>query len=291
MLHPRSLTSPVSVLGRACVFPRRVPNARWAWNTSSIWRRHLEIRNGSVWCLHRSHLHLYLAREHVLMRLMFPTRQLYRVLAFRRTEGGRRFVAVDFAARCALALGFVSTIQLFFFDWCPAVGPSMQPLIHGTGDLLLFKRVSSWLRAFGRQRHRLWPLRRGDVVIATSNGNDGTKVCKRVIALPNDVVVVTRGDGSPQQICFIPKGHVWLQGDNACNSCDSRHYGPVPESQIMGRVLCRIWPLWSFRWINTASTPWDLQVQLHAANALSSDHAPPPVFYVTRDDTTATESV
>jgi hypothetical protein len=27
---------------------------------------------------------------------------------------------------------------------------------------------------------------------------------------------------------LIPRGHVWLEGDNKAASHDSRHYGPVP---------------------------------------------------------------
>ena len=38
----------------------------------------------------------------------------------------------------------------------------------------------------------------------------------------------------------VPRGHVWLQGDNARNSTDSRHYGPVPAALIRGKVLYRV---------------------------------------------------
>ncbi|KAK4683852.1 hypothetical protein P7C73_g6365, partial [Tremellales sp. Uapishka_1] len=38
----------------------------------------------------------------------------------------------------------------------------------------------------------------------------------------------------------IPKGHVWLQGDNMSNSTDSRMYGPVPIAIVKGKVLARV---------------------------------------------------
>jgi len=41
----------------------------------------------------------------------------------------------------------------------------------------------------------------------------------------------------------VPDGHIWVEGDNPWNSSDSRNYGAVPASLIMGRVLCRLWPL------------------------------------------------
>ena len=41
----------------------------------------------------------------------------------------------------------------------------------------------------------------------------------------------------------VPDGHIWVEGDNPWNSSDSRNYGAIPASLIMGRVLCRLWPL------------------------------------------------
>lgn len=38
----------------------------------------------------------------------------------------------------------------------------------------------------------------------------------------------------------VPKGHVWLAGDNMSNSTDSRTYGPVSVGMIKGKVLARV---------------------------------------------------
>lgn len=38
----------------------------------------------------------------------------------------------------------------------------------------------------------------------------------------------------------MPRGHVWLEGDNVDASSDSRIYGPVPEATLKGRVLARV---------------------------------------------------
>lgn len=45
---------------------------------------------------------------------------------------------------------------------------------------------------------------------------------------------------------IVPKGHVWLEGDNSENSLDSRFYGPVPMGLIESRVFCRLLPIKQF---------------------------------------------
>jgi hypothetical protein len=37
-------------------------------------------------------------------------------------------------------------------------------------------------------------------------------------------------------------GEVWVEGDNAAGSTDSRDLGPVPPEAVRGRVLARLWP-------------------------------------------------
>lgn len=42
---------------------------------------------------------------------------------------------------------------------------------------------------------------------------------------------------------YVPSDHVLPLGDNRDNSRDGRYFGPVPESDITGRVVARFWPL------------------------------------------------
>jgi signal peptidase I len=85
---------------------------------------------------------------------------------------------------------------------------------------------------------------------------------KRVIALPGETVEgrdghvyidgrlliepylppgVTTGVFGP---ITVPKGDVWVMGDNRDNSHDSRFsdIGPIPESTVIGRAIMKVWP-------------------------------------------------
>jgi signal peptidase I len=42
---------------------------------------------------------------------------------------------------------------------------------------------------------------------------------------------------------IVPPGTLWVMGDNRGNSADSRVFGPVPESTVVGRAFVRVWPL------------------------------------------------
>lgn len=88
---------------------------------------------------------------------------------------------------------------------------------------------------------------------------------KRVIALPGDIIESKQGhlyingklyteDYIKEKMeaefepVAIPDGHIYVMGDNRNRSSDSRQIGPVPLSNIQGRVLVRIFP---FNMVNT----------------------------------------
>jgi signal peptidase I len=48
------------------------------------------------------------------------------------------------------------------------------------------------------------------------------------------------GDFPPK---VIPKDQLWVMGDNRNRSSDSRVFGPIKESKIVGRAILRIWPV------------------------------------------------
>ncbi len=40
----------------------------------------------------------------------------------------------------------------------------------------------------------------------------------------------------------VPKGHYFFMGDDRAHSCDSRQWGSVPRSALIGPVLFTYWP-------------------------------------------------
>lgn len=84
---------------------------------------------------------------------------------------------------------------------------------------------------------------------------------KRVVALPGERVEGHGGkvlvDGRELVEPYLPGGTttsdftavvvppetVWVMGDNRSNSADSRIFGPVPQSTVVGRAFARVWPL------------------------------------------------
>ncbi|KAG8125850.1 hypothetical protein E2320_020977 [Naja naja] len=105
-------------------------------------------------------------------------------------------------------------------------GPSMEPTIQNS-DIVFSENLSS----------HFYRIQKGDIVIATNPADPKTNICKRVMGLEGEKV---------------PKGHVWLEGDNLRNSTDSRCYGPVPYGLIRGRICFKLWPLTDFGFLRSS---------------------------------------
>jgi signal peptidase I len=48
----------------------------------------------------------------------------------------------------------------------------------------------------------------------------------------------------------VPEGYYWMMGDNRTNSGDSREFGPVPRSDIIGHAVWTYWPIDKFGTLN-----------------------------------------
>ncbi|KAH7512758.1 hypothetical protein FEM48_Zijuj12G0124300 [Ziziphus jujuba var. spinosa] len=109
-------------------------------------------------------------------------------------------------------------------------GPSMLPTLNITGDVVLAEHVS----------HRFGKVGPGDLVLVRSPDDPRKTVTKRIVGVEGDKVTFLVPMSTHQyRTAVVPKGHVWIQGDNTYVSNDSRNFGPVPYGLIQGKVFFR----------------------------------------------------
>jgi signal peptidase I len=117
-------------------------------------------------------------------------------------------------------------------------------------------------------------IHRGDIVVfkapaavARACGDNYTDLVKRVIGLPGDQLtskgntIYVNGKALKQPWSHmepivtaighvtVPANHYFMMGDNEPGSCDSRMWGTVPRSAIIGKAILRIWPLSRFAFL------------------------------------------
>jgi len=98
-------------------------------------------------------------------------------------------------------------------------GRSMLPT-YAPGDRVLASRF-----AYVKTRPRP-----GDVVVVRLPGGEPKTAVKRVVAGPGDAVPGREGH-------VLGEDEWWVLGDNAAESTDSRHFGPIHARDIVGKVL------------------------------------------------------
>jgi signal peptidase I len=146
------------------------------------------------------------------------------------------------------ALIIALLIHVFLAQATRVYGQSMSPNLE-TNQRLVIEKVS----------YRFHGPRRGDVVVLRDPGGGPEMLIKRVIGLPGERVTVANGrvfvDGEQLEEPYleqstqgggrswlVPPLHVFVMGDNRGASRDSRSFGPVPLSTVVGRALFRYWP-------------------------------------------------
>jgi signal peptidase I len=112
---------------------------------------------------------------------------------------------------CILGLTLLTIQGVVQFIGYPAynVGPSMEPTLCTEGEITFINRFD-WIV-------RRQPVRRGDVVISLCPTDKTRVICKRVLAVENEVVIRDQLFGPPIYT-LVPPGHVYLKGDNPYQS-------------------------------------------------------------------------
>lgn len=163
-----------------------------------------------------------------------------------------------------LALLVVILIRMFLIGNYIVDGPSMKPTLYD-GDRLLVNKVNY---AFAQPK-------RFDIIIFHAAKHED--YVKRVIGLPGDEIKYVNDrlyvNGKPLQEPYlaaykrqmlsgqltwdfslksltgttrVPKGKLWVMGDNRQKSIDSRTFFFVREKDVIGKVNWRYWPIKHF---------------------------------------------
>ena len=162
----------------------------------------------------------------------------------------------------AVAVVLAGLLRAFAFEsfWIPS--GSMEPTLMVYDRVLAQKAFFSW-----------HDVREGDIVVFShppldqcGGPQDGGDLVKRVIALPGQTIYSAAGriyvdgrrlaepylpqhdplgpaipDATAQHPYRVPPGEFYMLGDNRADSCDSRFWGPIKGSSMVGTVVLMYW--------------------------------------------------
>ncbi len=181
-------------------------------------------------------------------------------------EKSNRWI-IELAGVVVVAVVVAFLLRTFVIATYSIPSGSMEPTLQ-VGDRIVVNKLS----------YDLHGVDRGNIVVFSTPpkedcaGPPVADLVKRVIGLPGETISLSGGNvfinghllaetwlpaseqgrtypgPSPagyslHQPYRIPNGDVYVMGDNRTLSCDSRYWGPIHESTIVGKVDLRIWPL------------------------------------------------
>jgi signal peptidase I len=178
-----------------------------------------------------------------------------------RRRRRRRRALAETAITILVAVLLAGLVRAFAFQsfWIPS--SSMVPTLGVYDRVLVQKAFFSWR-----------DVREGDIVVFSHppldhcGGPQGDDLVKRVIGLPGQTIyssgnsIYVNGrllaepylphydplgppipEASSQHPYRVPPGEFYMLGDNRTISCDSRYWGPIKGSSIIGQVVLVLW--------------------------------------------------
>jgi signal peptidase I len=167
-------------------------------------------------------------------------------------------------------LAVVLILHYFVFQAYHVLGTSMNPTLQQT-DYLIISKVGYTEAMLGRifQKNALYLPKRGQIIVFHYPKDPSEIFVKRVVGLPGDHLVIKNGvvtlytKAAPQgynpDAGYEPAGtttlidtdetvqasNVFVMGDNRTpgGSYDSREWGELPSSYIIGNAVLRLLPL------------------------------------------------
>ncbi|HEY7890922.1 MAG TPA: signal peptidase I [Solirubrobacteraceae bacterium] len=199
----------------------------------------------------------------------------------KRGPRSRTHATVELVVIIAVAIGLALLIQAFVVKPYKIPSGSMEPTLK-VGQRVLVSRIGMHFggpkvgaimvfhppkeagnEVCGPQPHMVAPGGSA-CAVGTEEEDTSNNFIKRVVAGPGDTLYIKEGHayrngkrendpyirpcGSQQPTCnfpvaiTIPPGHWFMMGDNRGNSDDSRFWGSVPTSWIIGEAFFTYWP-------------------------------------------------
>jgi signal peptidase I len=166
---------------------------------------------------------------------------------------------VEIVQVVAISLAIIIPIRYFLIQPFYVRGASMEPNFYDH-EYLIIDEVS----------YRIGDPERGDIIVFKYPSDPKQYFIKRIVGLPNETVEVRDGnvyvynDSYPEGMILeeeyledvitagqkkvkLRSDEYYVLGDNRNSSLDSRSFGPVNESYIIGRVWFRGWPVTKIR--------------------------------------------
>jgi signal peptidase I len=180
-----------------------------------------------------------------------------------KTKNRRRKLIIEWVAILVVAVLVSFLLRTFAFQTFFIPSGSMEPTLQ-IGDRIIVNKLAV----------SLGTINVGDIVVFKAPpaencdpGDPVTDLVKRVIGVPGDSLKSTGNTiliKTPSEKRFHPlveswthaeplgeaitpitlkKNQYFMMGDNHPDSCDSRTWGTVPRTDIIGKAFIRIWPL------------------------------------------------
>jgi signal peptidase I len=175
---------------------------------------------------------------------------------------------LDWTLSIAIAVVAVLAVKVEVANPYRVPSSSMEPTLHCA-------RPGAWCQAGRSDRvvanrfiYRFRDPRRGEIVVFDAPAktrqvcDEGGTFVKRIVGLPGETVSERDGavyidghrlsepyvqpslrDDRSQTWPRILPEHYFMMGDNRAHSCDSRDWGTVPRSSLIGPVFLTYWPL------------------------------------------------
>jgi signal peptidase I len=182
-------------------------------------------------------------------------------------EGKSNRWIIELVGVVVVALVVAFLLRTFVIATYSIPSGSMEPTLQ-VGDRIVVDKLS----------YHLHGVDHGNIIVFSTPPKENcagppvADLVKRVIALPGETISLSGGNvlingrllaepwlpasqrgrtypgPSPAAYALhhefkVPSGDVYVMGDNRTLSCDSRYWGPISESTIVGKVDLRIWPL------------------------------------------------